>query len=455
MLRTLASRLTFFYALLFCGLALVLFLIVDSSMETYLLENVDAQLRNEAAEFASFLESGGMATLRQQLRFEEDSEDVQEVFFRIFDGDQRLVFSTDLSAWPVLPDPDPPGAKGLKTFSSSAYDHPIRIIERPLADGYDFQMGVRLEDNRLLLSHLRKVYAAAFGAVLLLGGGGGFYITRKVLGGLRRVRQAADRISAGDLSESVPADNGAEEINALIHSVNHMQQRIRTLIDELQNVTNDIAHDLRSPVTRMRGLAETSLLGRQSEEDYRGLAGAVVEECDSLVGMINTMLDIAETDAGLKPLSVQPLDIREIIEDVSELYSAVAEDKQIHLARKITAGDLSVSAERSRLQRALANLLDNAVKFTPTGGKVLLEAFQEQGCVAVRVSDSGQGIAPTDLPHVCERHFRADHSRSTPGSGLGLSLVQSIVKAHGGTLAIDSDLDHGTRVTIRLPQGRA
>jgi len=454
MFRTLAARLTLLYALLFCLLALIVFVVVSKSLEDRLLGMVELELREEAEEFASVLDVGGLSVLKKQVQLESESEDVGKMFIRVFDAEQKVIASTDLQIWPVLPVVPKPAGKPdsgwFETLSAPVYANAVRVYTQPLGDGYAFQMGVLLSESEMLMAHFRKVFAVAFIAVLLLGVAIGFYVARGALSGVQKVREAADRISCGDLNGEIIFQDRAEEINSLIHSVNHMQNKIKSLIQELQDVTNNIAHDLRSPVTRMRGLAETSLTGEQALEDYRGLAGAVVEECDSLVGVINTMLEIAETDAGVKPLILQPVDVAEIVRDVAELYSVVAEDKEIHLALKISDRPLIVSGDRSRLQRAFANLLDNALKFTPVGGRVLLEARQNGDGVGISVTDNGVGISSSDLPHVCERFYRADRSRSAPGTGLGLSLVQSIVHAHAGDLRIVSDETSGTQVTIHL-----
>jgi signal transduction histidine kinase len=230
-----------------------------------------------------------------------------------------------------------------------------------------------------------------------------------------------------------------------------MQDRIQTLIVELKDVTNNVAHDLRSPITRMRGMAETTLTGDQSLEDYRDLAGVVVEESDRLVGMVNIMLEIAETDAGLRPLANDPVDIRIMIQDVTELFSSVAQDKRIHLTSDISAEELLLYGDRSRLQRALANVLDNSLKFTPQGGHVHVSADVVNRQIVVTVKDSGPGIPTNDLPRIFDRFYRGDQSRSTPGSGLGLTLVDSIVRAHGGRLKVVNVEPQGLLVEFSFP----
>jgi len=454
MFRTLAARLTFIYSLLFTVLSLAIFVVVSYSLKAHLLGMVDHELKAEAEEFSKIISVDGLSALKREVQLENESEDVGEMFIRIFDADQKVILSTDLQSWGTLPTHPGKVAQGkggwFETLTGPGHTRRARIFHQPIGNGYIFQSGIHLAKNEMLVDRFREVFAATFTVVLLVGVFIGFHISRRALIGVRKVREAADQISCGDLTGEIIFQDKAEEINSLILSVNHMQKRIKSLIHELQDVTNNIAHDLRSPVTRMRGLAETTLTGEQSLEEYRGLAGAVVEECDSLVGVINTMLEIAETDAGVKPLALRSVDVAEIVKDVVELFSAVAEDKEIHVALKIDVSPLYVSGDRSRLQRAIANLLDNALKFTPLGGRVLLEARQEEETVLIAVTDSGTGISDKDLPHVCERFYRADRSRSTPGTGLGLSLVQSIVKAHGGELQVVSNETSGTRVTIRL-----
>jgi len=456
MFQTLAARLTLLYALLFCLLALIVFTVVSKSLEVRLLSMVDLELREEAEEFASVLNVGGLSVLQEQVRLESESEDVEEIFIRIFDAEQKNIASTNLQAWPVLPvgrEPADQVSDGwFETLSAPVYPNAVRIYTQPLGNDYAFQMGKLMAEKEMLMAYFRRVFAVTFIAVLLLGVTIGFYVARGALAGVQKVREAADRISCGDMTGEVTFQDRADEINSLIHSVNHMQQKIKSLIQELQNVTNNIAHDLRSPITRMRGLAETSLTGEQALEDYRELAGAVVEECDSLVGMINAMLEIAETDAGLREAPKMAVDLANIVDDVGGLFSTVAEDKGVDLQVTITSAPLLVQGDRSRLQRVVANLLDNAIKYTPEGGKVAIHAGAETEYILITIADTGIGIPPEEHRTIFNRFYRLDQSRSTPGCGLGLSLIQAVVKAHGGMVWVESEVGQGSVFTIKLPR---
>jgi heavy metal sensor kinase len=454
MFKSLASRLTALYTLLFAVLALIVFGIINYNLKSNLLERIDEKFYSDGREFTEIYQQGGLDALHQEILLEELSEGSDEMFIRIYSPELDIVDASNTEKWSDLP--AKPGlldnltAPKFETLTLPARSSRARIFYQPLGDGYLLQTGMVLDDDEQLLASFDRVFLFAFTTMILVGTVIGFYISRRALAGVQQVRETADQISRGDLSQQITFDAQTVEINDLISSINRMQSRIGTLIKELRDVTNNIAHDLRSPVTRMRGLAEITLSGEQTLEEYRNMSGAVIEECDSLVGMINTMLEIAETDARGKPLQTEPVDLVDILSDVAELYSPVAEDKGIKVSLRITDTPLLVDADRSRLQRVIANLLDNALKFTPAGGRVALEARKTDNSVQILISDSGIGIDKDDLPRVWERFYRADSSRSTPGTGLGLSLVQSIVHAHGGTVDIESEKNSGTHVSVRF-----
>ncbi|WP_175498342.1 sensor histidine kinase [Desulfuromusa kysingii] len=452
MFRSLASRLTLFYTLLFAALSLLVFGVIQYNLRSNLRERIDQEFLGDGREFVEIFQHGGFEALSREIHLETEGEGIDLVFIRLYSADLQLIETSDLRSWGDLPQP----ASTLKNLRQGQFEtinltsHPgqARIFYQPLGKDYILQSGTLLSFDEALLASFQQVFFLTFAFVLVAAVSIGFYISRRSLAGVKIVRETADQISRGNLSQEITFHDQAEEVNHLITSINRMQSRIKTLIKELQDVTNNIAHDLRSPVTRIRGLAETTLSGVQSLQEYQGMSGSVIEECDSLVGMINTMLEIAETDAGVTPLEKTPVNLSAIIRDVAELYSPVAEDRSIHISLKIIDDPLIVSGDRGRLQRAFANLLDNALKFTPEGGWIALEAKQENHCAQIRIADSGAGIATKDLPRVWERFYRADSSRSTPGTGLGLSLVRSIILAHDGQIDITSAQRAGTQVTV-------
>lgn len=455
MFRTLAARMTLLYTLLFALLALVAFVLIHDRLESELMHRVDSHLLGDGREFVEGYQSKGLTGLFAEVHLEAAEEGAENAFYRIYAPTYEVLQSSDLSAWDGLPVRskllDSPEATRFETIQIFGHDNRVRLFFQDLGDGYILQIGSVLRQDDRLLENFGRVFIVAFVLLLFSGGGIGFLMARRALSGIESVRHSADRISKGDLSQSISINGGSIEVNNLVHSFNRMQGRIQTLIRELQEVTNNVAHDLRSPVTRMRGLAETTLTGPQTLEDYRDLTSVVVEESDRLVGMINTMLEIAETDAGMRPLSGETVDLAEIVDDLTDLYGSVADDKGIAFNTDILPSSLAVKGDRGRLQRAFANLLDNAFKFTPEGGRVSVSLLEEGGSALVVFDDSGPGMSAESLPRIYDRFFRGEQSRTTSGSGLGLSLVKAIITAHGGEIFVASSPDQGSRFTISLP----
>ncbi len=285
----------------------------------------------------------------------------------------------------------------------------------------------------------------AFGSVFV-----GWFLARRALSGVDDVRRTAESIAKGAFESRVPVKGTGDEVDQLAVAFNGMLGQIEAVLCSMKEITDNIAHDLRSPITRMRGMAEVALASRGSVEEYETVVGRVVEECDRLLGMINTMLDISEAEAGVAKLNMERFDIAQMVRDVYELFQPVAEDRLIDLHIDIP-DSLFLSGDVRKLQRVVANLIDNALKYTEAHGTVRLSAESSGTGVALRVSDTGIGISERDLPHVFDRFYRCDCSRSEQGSGLGLSLAKAFVSAHGGSISVTSTAGAGTEFVVTLP----
>ena len=454
--RTLTFRLTLWYAGLFGVLGLGVFLVVYFSLSANLKERTDEGLLHTATEFEDLYDAHGIQALMSEFRREAHSRGIRRIFFRLLSPRGRTVASSDMGPWGGLKSVDLQTVKLTErgmvfhTISIPGYQNKVRLIFKGTADGNVIQIGTTLRDNDLFMEKYRETFGTALSILLLCGGIVGLLMAKRAMSGVRKVSQAASRIEKNDLDHRVSVGSEGQEIEDLARAFNEMLERIGTLVRELKDVSENIAHDLRSPITRIRGIAETTLTGEQSIEEYQEMAAAVVGESDRLVEMINTMLEIAQADSGMAEFSMKPVDMNQIIDDAADLFIPLAEDKDIALETSVMPASLIVLGDRAKIQRVVANLLDNAIKFTPPGGKVMVSARADDSRATITIEDTGTGISADDLPHIFERFYRCDKSRSTSGNGLGLSLALALVHAHGGDISVKSSSGKGAAFAVSL-----
>lgn len=273
-------------------------------------------------------------------------------------------------------------------------------------------------------------------------------IAQRLLRGFGQAADVVDAMAAGDFSLRMPTFSSGEEVERLTRSVNKMAENTEHLLADLRAVTDNIAHDLRTPVTRLRGRAELALY---TESDAKVLAGEVAEECDSMLELINALLEIARVGHNIGIGQGEPTDVTALLEDLRDLFSVAAEEKGLTLAYHRPDAPIVCRIEAPLLRRALSNLLDNAIKFTPTGGSVTLSVMRLRDTLRIEVIDTGCGIAPEEQRHVFDRFYRVAGDRTLPGFGLGLAMVQAIAQAFGGQVTLRSALGQGSCFALELP----
>ncbi|MEQ9642421.1 MAG: HAMP domain-containing sensor histidine kinase [Alphaproteobacteria bacterium] len=347
----------------------------------------------------------------------------------------------NLSVWPdVAADPD-----GWLEFSvlrqqdESVSPHTIRAHAFVLRGGFRLLVGRDTQERQDLRAIMWSALAWAILPALVLALGGGVLIGRYALRRVDEVREASQRIVGGDLKQRIPQSGSGDEFDRLAATINDMLAQIETLMIGMRAVTDSLAHDLRSPLTRAKGGIEAAL---DRDGDHREALRQVSAELDSILATFEALLNIARAESGVGRLDLQPTDLTAVAADLSEIYQPIAEEAGLELVADIAPG-VMVKGHRELLSQALANLLDNAVKYTPLGGRI--EVCVTPALLAVR--DTGPGIPAADRARVLDRFVRLDVSRGTPGSGLGLSLVAAVARLHGARIVL-SDAMPGLRVTL-------
>ncbi len=308
------------------------------------------------------------------------------------------------------------------------------------------------------LTLIDRIIGIAFGLGLVIAPLGGYWLAGRVTRPLATMIHTADRLRPEELSERLPMRGTGDELDHLSHTFNLLLDRIANFLQQRRDFLANAAHELRTPLAALRSTAEVALRSQRTAIEYQDLLGTIVEESESLEILVNQLLLLAETEADVETfmLTGEPVEIVELIERSCDMFAGVAESRSIRLGYKIVRPAI-VKGNRHHLRQVINNLIDNAVKFTPADGKVLIELdIDTSGNLAcLSVQDTGVGIADNEKPHLFDRFYRGDRSRRrdvvTRGTGLGLSICHAIVKGHGGTLTVESQIGHGSCFIVSFP----
>jgi signal transduction histidine kinase len=456
--RSLGFRLGVSYALIFgiasfAGISLLYWMI-----SSHVMHGVDRRLMEQKRALAHYAAFHDRRTVQGKFFEEAGARGTSRVFYRLVSPLGEGLVSSDPSAWEGAAwDTNwlvRANGEGLVLADLELADHRgrARVLSASIARGRILQISVYLGDEIAFLAKVRTASAVFVLGMLAAGIGAGRVMARKALAGLGDVIMAVRRVADGDFRERVVLTGAGDEMARLGRTYNRMADRIETLVREMQEVNDNIAHDLRSPVTRIRGLVEMAVVNGFVPEEGIETLGSIVEECDLQIHMINTMLEISEAEAGLGEMTVGRVTVTELVSRTREMFLPLAEENGVGLDTGRVAS-FTVLGDLRKIQRALSNLVDNALKYTPAGGRVLLSATLENNTAKIFVTDTGIGIDLDALPRIFDRFYRADLSRSLPGNGLGLSLAMAVARAHKGTIEVESVPGRGTTCALCLPGG--
>ncbi len=448
-----AFRLNLWFAATVTALSLALFFAAYFLLSRSIAQKDREVIRAQLDLYRSWYESGGIRGLSRH--FAGGLESGQESFFvRVSGPTGAGIFIRQPAGSPPL-DPsalDTLGAEPWTQLPAGVRGGPWLIATAQLGDGHWLQVGKTTVARAALLDHFRIVAGWVLLLSLALGLLAGTLLANRALRPIRRLINAVHRVlSTGQMDARVPVREGSgDELDELTRLFNTMLEKNGALLRGMREALDNVAHDLRTPLTRLRGTAERALAGPPGPADREAISDAL-EETDRVILLLDTLTDISEAETGLMRLDKVDVQLANIVAEAATLYEMVAEDREITVRNEVPAEAHAV-ADPQRLRQALVNLLDNALKYTPRGGTVTMFAENRPDATVLGVRDTGPGIPPHEIPRIWKRLYRGDKSRSERGLGLGLSLVKAIAHAHGGKAEVENEPGAGAVFRLILPK---
>lgn len=456
--RTFGSRLALWYFVLFAtSVSAVLGLAYGLLAQT--LRSRDREvIESTLVRYATAFDAAGLRGLQLAIQDERETARYEPLFVRVLiPGGGAAAFFSLPAGWDAfdlrqVQVPRLEGGRAWMEVRARNSEERLELLTARLRTGELFQVGKSTSSREELLERFRGRAAVLVGVIVLAALVGGATLTWSGLRPLRNMTDAVGRILAtGSLHARVPVAATGDSLDDAAALMNQMLERIEGLVERLRASLDNVAHDLRTPVTRLRASLETALQQGGSPEEYRRALADGLEEAERLVSMLDAIMDLAEAESGTLRLRPERIDVVQIVRSAADLYSDLAEEKGVALTATLPPGPLPAQVDPIRIRQAVANLLDNALKYTPSGGSVSVNAASNGAEMVIAVTDTGIGIDPVDLPHIWERLYRGDRSRSERGLGLGLSLVKAIAEAHGGRATVESAPGAGARFALILP----
>ncbi len=453
-LRTNAVRLAALYFALFAASVTTLLVFIYFSTADFAQRQTEATLDAESRGLAEQYDERGLAGLIEIISGRSLAREGTEHTLYLITDPMLHRLAGNLDQWPAAT----PVRPGWIEFPVEENSHGVSATHQALASvfvlpgGYRLLVGRDLNDAAAFRARILDTLSWAALLTLALGVVGGVLMTGHMLRRIEAVNRTSAGIIHGDLSRRVPVSGSGDEFDQLAANLNAMLDQIERLMLAMRQVTDNIAHDLRTPLSRLRARLEVTLIEKPDLQRYGDALRDTIAEADRLLGTFNALLSIAEAEAGSPREEWDVVDLAEIARNVAELYEPVADENGLRLVLEADAR-VPVRGDRHLLSQAIANLVDNALKYTPAG-MVALSAFARAEGARIEVADTGPGIPPDRREAVFDRFVRLEGSRSTPGNGLGLSLVRAVARLHGGSCWLEDNAP-GLRAVMTLPMAPA
>jgi signal transduction histidine kinase len=407
--------------------------------------SVDRKLALLSERLAALYEQGGSSrTTAEIAHLLTDRTDSDTEIFLLVDADGRRV-AGNLSSWPDLG--SPVGRLLHRDVTREGRRVPARMLIRDLAGGARLFVGRDMEEGKSIRTLVLRSLAYGGGVAILLVVAGAWLFRRQLEARIGQIRRTAGEIEAGDLSRRIPVSS-EDEFGLLSRDINRMLDRIEHLMEGVRHVSNAIAHDLRTPLARIRNKLDGALRQQQGVAGYESAAQGAIDDIDDLTRVFDKLLQIAAAESGMRPENFDDIDLHQIGADIVEMYEATADEQGVLLVQMYGEA-VPARGDRNLLGSALASLVDNAIKYAGQGATVEVSAGSDEQGSWLAVRDNGPGVPAEELPKLTQRFYRLDKSRHLPGNGLGLSIVAAIAALHGGSLEIE-DAAPGLRLRLRL-----